>query len=203
VRIISAEFGLIGPEEPVGVYDRLMTDGRARELEPVIAAAFEPFCRSSQIEDLMVLASDVYVAAMVGCWPMLSKGVQIHMPSGSIGRRVSQLRDWLYGEPPGHDNVIVAGQVKFKGKEIVAIGAQVLDFARRQLPNDGAGASRFESWCVPVDDRFVAPKWLVSKLSGVPVGQFRTADALHVLRKLGVEVRRVSPKSHEQNVAKE
>lgn len=179
-----------------------MTDSRARELAPAVTAAFEPFCKSSQIDDLMVLASDVYVSTMANCWPLLGEDVQVHIPSGSIGRRVAQLRDWLYGEPPVHAPVIITGQVRFRGKEITLTSEQVLEVARRELPNDGLKASKFESWCVPVDERVVAPKWLVSKLSGMPVGQFRTSDALNVLRKLGVEVKRVPSAGQEHDVAK-
>ena len=53
-----------------------------------------------------------------------------------------------------------------------------------------------------IDDRAVAPKWLVSRLSGVSVGAFRTSDAVKVLRGLGVEVRRVLNNGHEVRVAK-
>jgi hypothetical protein len=202
VRILSAEFGLIGPEEHVGLYDRRMTDCRARELEPAVTAAFELFWRSNEINDLMLLTSKVYALAMTKCWSFLSDDVQIHTPSGSIGRRVAQLHDWLYGEPPSV-SVVVSGHVKFRGTSISVTSDEVLALARSELPNDAEKAAKFESWCVPIDERSVAPKWLVSKLSGVPVSGFRTADALHVLKKLGVEVKRVPPRNHERNVAKE
>jgi hypothetical protein len=202
VRIISAEFGLLAPQDRVGLYDRRMTPQRAEELEPAVRAAFQPFVQTIRFDDLMVVASDIYVAAMTNCWPMLEASVTVHVPSGSIGRRVSQLRDWLYGEPPEQAPVAVLGRVTFKGTEIVLSDEQVLDEARKGLADDGLKAAKFESWCVPVGERVVAPKWLVSRLSGVPVSAFRTAEALTVLRKLGVEVKRVVARRHERNVGK-
>lgn len=193
IRILSAEFGLIAPDENISFYDRRMTKSRADELQPAITASFEPFWKSNQIDDLMVVASSHYVEALAGCFLMVSDGVTVNVTSGSIGRQVSVLHDWLHGGPPTIADAGRIKDVKFRGKIIQQTAAEVLDVARREYPGDLRMASRYETWCVHVDDHLVAPKWLVSKLTGFPVGQFRTADALSVLRKLGVEATRVPP----------
>ncbi len=195
---------MIGLDEPIAWYDRPMTQQRAAELQPAVAAAFEPFCETNAFDAMMVLASGDYMFAMAKCWALLKEDVRVVVPTGSIGGRVSQLREWLYGQPPA---AAMTGQVnatvRFKGKDVGATASEVFAIARRELPQDRKNAFRFETWCVPVDDRFVAPKWLVSRLSGVPVSAFRTADAISLLRKLGVEVKRVPPQTHERSIAKD
>ena len=199
VKIISAEYGLIDLHVPIRHYDRRMTKSRAEELRDDVAAGIAPMCRSHAITNVMVWASDPYRSAMDGCWPSLTNSVQLHVASGSIGRRVSHLREWLYGQPPCTENLQVEGRAVLRGVEVNATVADVVAVARRG--KDDTRASRFETWYVPVDERKVAPKWLVSKLTGLPVADFRTADALVVLSKLGVAVERVSM-DHEQMTKK-
>ena len=46
----------------------------------------------------------------------------------------------------------------------------------------------YQVWYVQVDDQQVPPKWLVSKLTGLPVNAFHTNEARRVLHQLGIEV---------------
>jgi hypothetical protein len=67
---------------------------------------------------------------------------------------------------------------------------EVLAVARRGLAAEIAAARRYQSWYVSVDADRVAPKWLVSQLTGLPVSCFATDEARRVLARLGVEVER-------------
>lgn len=67
---------------------------------------------------------------------------------------------------------------------------QTLEAARGALAENWGNPKRYESWCVLVDGQPVAPKWLVSRITRLPVGSFTTDEARRLLTRLGVEVRR-------------
>jgi hypothetical protein len=52
-------------------------------------------------------------------------------------------------------------------------------------------STNYQSSFVLVDGQRVAPKWLVSQLTGLPVNSFHTGDARRVLQQLGIEVRSI------------
>jgi hypothetical protein len=66
-----------------------------------------------------------------------------------------------------------------------------MELARQGLTNDPHGAHRYRDWYVLVDGQPVAPKWLVSRISGLPAHAFDAAGARRVLLALGVSLERV------------
>ncbi|RUR72632.1 hypothetical protein PCC6912_61890 [Chlorogloeopsis fritschii PCC 6912] len=67
----------------------------------------------------------------------------------------------------------------------------MLDVAYQALQTDDQEFTRFQSWYVDVGTNRVAPKWLVSQLTGLSVRDFTTKEALRLLAQLGIEVKRV------------
>jgi hypothetical protein len=63
--------------------------------------------------------------------------------------------------------------------------------ACRALAKGEGNPGSYQSWYVPVDGHKVAPKWLVSQLTGLPASAFVTDEARRVLAQLGVKVIRV------------
>jgi hypothetical protein len=57
---------------------------------------------------------------------------------------------------------------------------------RRVLANESAAMPDPQVWCVMVDGVAVPVKWLVSRLTGVPVQAFNTSQARAVLARLGM-----------------
>ncbi|HUV93640.1 MAG TPA: hypothetical protein VMX14_02255, partial [Anaerolineae bacterium] len=80
---------------------------------------------------------------------------------------------------------------RLRGVEISVCPEQVLDKARSALAERRGNPDDFRSWYVQVDDRRVAPKWLVAVLTGLPVADFITDEARRALERLGVQVVRV------------
>lgn len=72
---------------------------------------------------------------------------------------------------------------------------QVTDVPRRnshRIPQRGNREfANFQSWYVVVGTERVAPKWLVNQITGLPVNNFSTKEALRLLVQLGIEVNRV------------
>lgn len=77
------------------------------------------------------------------------------------------------------------------GVPITLSRAAVLDAARAGIAAGDPGVQRFRDWYVLVDGQRVAPKWLVSAISGLPTTMFDASNARRVLLALGIDVERV------------
>ncbi|GEO06159.1 hypothetical protein AAE02nite_38230 [Adhaeribacter aerolatus] len=198
--ILSAEHSLIAADELIGNYDRKMTLVRARELQPLVEEKLNGLIqrKTELLQEVMVCMSNNYLEALnPSQLNRLTGYVQESEPKiihtqGSIGKQVSNLYEWLYQAPPPEiDATGLAQIITFHGKEIKYNVNEILHIAFIKAKEDPIGAARFESWFVPIGELRVAPKWLLSILTGVPVGQFRTLDARKILTQLGVEIKRI------------
>jgi hypothetical protein len=96
IYVISAEFGLIGADEPIPTYDRRMTAARAQEIRPQVVARLHQVLRANACDDILVSAGEAYRAALRGYERALPEGATVTISAGAPGRRVAQLRAWLY-----------------------------------------------------------------------------------------------------------
>ena len=69
--------------------------------------------------------------------------------------------------------------------------AQVFDIARCALANRQGDPTNYLSWYILVDGQRLAPKWLVSQLTGLQVSTFQAREARNVLQHLGIGVHHV------------
>ncbi len=195
VMVLSAEHGLIPQDMPIAAYDRKMTPARARELRPLVLAELGRVSASRRPAETLVFAGRQYLLALHTDDSLLPREASIKFCAGAMGRKLADLHDWLHGAPPQlryNANMLVEGNgARIRGIEVSLTPEQVLGAAVDALAEGWGNPERYESWCVPVHGHCVAPKWLVSRISGLPVGAFTTDDARRLLARLGVEVRRV------------
>lgn len=99
IRIVSAEFGLIAPEQYIPNYDRKMTLARALELAPEVAGAVRALLRAAvdggaPYDEVVVVMGETYRAALpaAGTWPGPATPVELR---GGIGVMLGALRQWL------------------------------------------------------------------------------------------------------------
>jgi hypothetical protein len=201
VHVLSAEFGLIPDDHPVPPYDQTMTDARADELRAEATARLAELLGRGP-EAVCLALSQRYLRALAGWEGLVPPGVAATVTDGPLGTKLGQLRAWLEGRvwapPPEQPERLVAGEhprgAATVGRVRIALTRdEALARARQALEEDGAGAERYRDWCVLIDGRPVAPKWLVSLLSGLPVSAFSTPDARRALLALGFDVERVRP----------
>lgn len=192
VYVLSAEFGLIPADQPIPDYDRRMTPERAKELQPSVLDRVKRLLnRDGPYREVFVHLGREYQLALQGWEKLIPHGVIVRTAEGSVGARQGHLFDWLYGFPPPIPVTEKRGEAKLLGTEIKLTPQEVLEVARQALHHDGQAAARFHTWFVQVDDQRVAPKWIVSKLTGLPVSAFTTEQARRLLAALGIEVLRV------------
>jgi hypothetical protein len=194
VYILSAELGLLPHTQPILAYDRLMTAQRACELQPIVCGELQRVLMARQYGELFLCMSHNYLRALEGCDTPVSAGLSVQVATCNRGQQLSRLHDWLYGAPPAQSEVaeisIQQGKARIRGIEVELAPEQVFDVARRALATNPGGAPRYHVWYVMVDNQRVSPKWLVSQLTGLPVGAFVTDEARRVLARCGVKVER-------------
>lgn len=194
VLILSAEYGLISQDSPITAYDRKMTPARARELRLMVLAALDRMTAFRSMSETLIFAGRQYLPALNIDDVSSLQNTTVKVCAGAMGRKLAELHDWLYGDPlrlSYNSNMSAEGNgARIRGVQVVLTPEQVFEAATDALSEGWGNPERYESWYVPVNGRCVAPKWLVSRISGLPVGTFTTDDARRLLARLGVEVRR-------------
>jgi hypothetical protein len=192
IYILSAEYGLISAKETISYYDRKMTPQRASTLKRKVFTHLEKISTEKTIDQLFIHAGQTYLDAL-GSFQDIFPDIETKIPVGPPGSRLSALWRWLRidletfsgGEK---DNRQIATDASIRGKIISNTPEQIFEVARKALTIDKEKSANFHSRYVEIDDRRVAPKWLVSQLTDLPVRRFHTNEAIRVLERLGIEV---------------
>lgn len=198
VLILSARWGLIAGDTLLPSYEQRMSSRRAGELRGDVTARLREFLTPQHCEVFMSM-SEIYFQAVNVQELSQINGAEIFAMQGGRGRRLAALYDWLHGAPPPKPKTVrqlsskgQRGNLRLRGVEIECDKGRALALARQALPQEATVATRINSWYVQLGRSRISPKWLVSKISGLPVNSFVTDEARRVLAQLGVEVRRAS-----------
>ncbi len=192
IYILSAEFGLISAKYLIPDYDCCMTRQRAQMIRPVVMDKLKNLLTGAcRFQELFICLGRDYRPALEGWEAFVRQDMAVHVAWGTIGMRQSQLYEWLYGTPPSAYTPSKSEKPSFHGMAVELCPQQIFEIARQGLRESSRMATFHHMWYIPVDGQRVAPKWLVSRLTGLPVRSFRTEDARRLLAELGIEVRRV------------
>lgn len=195
VLILSAEHGLIPADLPIATYDRKMTIARARELRPQIIADLERLIASWSPLETLICSGKQYLPALPAADVSSVSRLNVRVCTGPLGKKLAELHDWLHGSPPKlrYNPAMLAegNRARIRGVEVTLTSQQVFDIAGEALSEGWGDPEHYQSWCVPINGSCIAPKWLVSRISGLPVSSFTTDDARRLLVQLGVEVKRI------------
>nr|WP_275974366.1 DUF6884 domain-containing protein [Argonema galeatum] len=193
IYILSAKFGLISSEYLIPDYDRRMTKTHSRQLQPEVIAKFEEILNVKSYQKLCLCLGRDYFLALDKYDILIKSGLSVRIATGSLGKKLATLHDWLYGKPPElaiGQAIALQGKACLKRIEVAMTPAQVLDVARQALAEGKGNPASYQSWYVLVGDRRVSPKWVVSLLTGLPVSDFHSSAARRMLQQLGVEIYR-------------
>ncbi len=98
VVILSAEFGLIRDDELIPDYDRFMSRERALQLRPGVMDRLGEFVSEITPTTMLISAGKTYMKALPDLETASLHGMAVNVADGSIGKKLSKLRDWLYGD---------------------------------------------------------------------------------------------------------
>lgn len=195
IFILSAKFGLIPHNQPIPNYDQRMTQLRAQELHPSVMSELGHIFSSRSYQRVCICMGRDYLVALDGYNTLALSEMSIKVAVGAPGHKLAQLHYWLYGKSSSkRSNMQVTtskGKACIRGIKVVMTPTEVLDIARRALVEGYGEPTNYQSWYVLVDDERVAPKWLVSQMTGLPVSTFQSHEARNVLQHLGIGVYRV------------
>lgn len=205
IRILSAQFGLLCHDTPIPEYDHRMTLQRAQELRERVSTELTDVVRARSYRELCICAGRDYLRVIEGvCFP-IGPDLSIQVIEGGQGAKLAGLYNWLYAEqstyaspappivpmdlsvPPSN---IIKNKPHIGGVYINLTHSEAIEVAREALSKGLGEPHRYHSWYVLLDGQRVAPKWLVSALTGLPVSAFATSAARRVLNYLGIEVYR-------------
>jgi len=195
VRILSAKFGLIPADHSLPYYDCRLTKDQSEKLYPQVIRELATVLSSKSYTNLLICLGRDYLEVIHGYEAITPSELAVYVATGGIGRKLSILHDWLYGDWSRLLKERRLGSTKsavsIRGVKVTLTPEQIHDVVRQTISTNIQRATQYQSWYVQVDDQRVAPKWLVSLITGLPVSNFVTDDARRVLTRLGVVVKRV------------
>ena len=195
VKTLSAKYGLISTDYSLPYYDCRITKEQSEILHRQVIPELETVFSSRTYTNLLICLGKDYLKAIYGYEAIIPQGITVQIAIGGMGRKLSILHDWLYSDLSSLQNpqlsALPKGSACIRDVEVKLTPDQILDVARLAISKGERNTTRYQSWYVPIDDQQVAPKWLVSQITGLPVSNFVTDEARRVLTQLGVEVKRV------------
>lgn len=191
IYVLSAKYGLIPSDELIPDYDQKMTAERSRQLQLEVIAKFEDILNVKSYQKLCLCLGRDYFLALDKYDMLLKSGLAVQIATGSLGKKLTTLHDWLYGKPSelaiGEASTLT-GKACLKGIEVTMTPTEVLDVARQALAYGKGNPTSYQSWYVLVDEQRVSPKWVVSLLTELPVRDFHSSAARRMLQQLGIRV---------------
>ena len=200
--VLSAAYGLISANAMIPWYDQTMTEKRADELHHTTLQHLCALLNHSGYDQCCLGLSQLYLRALVGWQVCVSTTIQVTVANGALGEKLGQVKSWLLSETrtPTIPPTRLAAPMNPRGRAIVAgvsiegSREDVFEIARAGLRDAAEGIQRYRDWYVLVDGQPVAPKWLISKLTGRSTSEFSADAARRGLLALGVDVEHVDPR---------
>ena len=95
VYILSAAYGLIASDLPILFYDQKMNMSRVCELQPQVKTTLSSILQNDYASICFVLG-DTYLKTFEGLYDSIPKLVEFIVTYGSIGKKQTQLKKWLW-----------------------------------------------------------------------------------------------------------
>ncbi|GAB4323308.1 MAG: hypothetical protein Kow0091_30650 [Geminocystis sp.] len=192
IFILSAKFGLISSDYLIYDYEQKLTKKRSQELQPIVNQQFCELLQSNLYKRCLLCMSQNYLQVFRNYQNNIPQDLTLTVASGTIGRQLSVLYQWLYSKPPEYlhtprENTI-KGKATLKGIEVNLTEAEILAIARQGLIEKKGQPYNYQTWYILIDDQKISPKWLVSQLTGLPVSSFHSIRARQILQQLGIQI---------------
>ena len=197
IYILSAKYGLIRHQTSIPYYEQKLRNDRIEELKESISKQKRNiFSETQKRNSFFINLGKTYLQVFEPVFEEQIKNSNTTFASGSSGKRLAEMYDWLYGEKSSLRNeqteVELERKVFIQGVQLCATETEVRALVQKEIKQNGRkGIQNYQSWFVPIDNLKVSPKWLISRLTGLPVGKFHSDQARKVLQKLGIKVQRV------------
>jgi len=194
VYILSARHGLIDSKTPILPYDQKMTPARAAELHTDILRKAQQKLALSDCAEIFLAMGQTYLLALDGLETLLSENTKLVIASGSAGKKLTELRNWLWGISPAtslvEEKAVVSSAEKvtvvLRGHTLALTTAEAIENLKTGLTLAPSASRQLRSWYIEIAGEKISPKWAAQYLFGVPVGDFSADEARRALRRMGL-----------------
>lgn len=193
IYIISAKFGFIPFDAPIPYYDQKMDLCRAYRLRTENTSKIVQACKKNRIKKVIICVSQIYLSS-IDTEFLEKENLVVEVAKGPPGKRLAFLYKAVYGHERPKDKISdqkVTGKAFLKGFSIELSTPDIFAKIEEFLKDSGGDEDNFLYWYVPYRNKKIAPKWLVSNLTGLHVSCFSSDESRRVLRQLGVPVEKV------------
>jgi hypothetical protein len=97
MRILSAKYGIVDPDEPIEYYDQQMTADRAEELRPTVTETLCQLVSENDYERVVVNTGEVYSQALDEFLQQVDVRVET-IDGDGIGTKGKLLKEYVRGE---------------------------------------------------------------------------------------------------------
>jgi hypothetical protein len=196
IYVLSAKFGLINVQKPIGVYDQLMTPQRASQLKHEITRQVRELILPHNYSEIFLSMGKNYLMALGDMGQVVGSGTRVKVAAGGSGRKLTELKSWLSGkvppppssspEPEATGAQSTAQTVVLRGSTVKMTPLEAIRFLQLGIQQEPNSARKLHSWYVNVSGDKIGPKWAAAYLFQVPVSQFSADEARRALRGLGL-----------------
>ncbi len=191
VFILSAKFGLIPDSKQIPNYDLRMTAKQVNKWKEPTLNELKQILNDKQYHEFFISMGKDYLSVLDGYESLICTNLNVTVSQGSMGRKLTELRNWLYEDISKLTNnqtkIVNQGKASLRGINIELTSEQILKKINQALTKE-CNIPKFQTWYVQVGNQQVPIKWVVSLLTGLSVSAFHTNEAKRVLQKLGIEV---------------
>ena len=108
-----------------------MTHQRAKELKQPVLSALKQVLTRKRYEDLFLSIGKDYLRVLNGYEPLVPNNLKVIVSRGVMGRKLAELRNWLYkgvSESPNiQTKVVQQGKAYLRGIEIALTPQQIME----------------------------------------------------------------------------
>ena len=97
VLILSAKYGLIESDYPIEDYECKMTEGRALILQSEVSSSLDLHLCRKDYREIFINLGKTYLIAIELSDGIRMAGQSVLYPTGGIGSKMSQMKQWLRG----------------------------------------------------------------------------------------------------------
>lgn len=98
ILILSAKYGLIRPEDMIEWYDLRMTRDQASLLRPSNQAKLLKLLSTKSYDEVLLNVGRDYLLAMDGLNSYFDGKLDIIIPQGGIGKKMSEMKKWVLSQ---------------------------------------------------------------------------------------------------------
>lgn len=196
IYILSAKYGLLSQTTQIPFYDQKLNKSSQKEFIENVLYQAEQIFSSINSNEFFVNLGSLYLRFFNPVIKKISQSNSLVLTAGASGKRLAEMHDWLYrnNSPLLNEQIpkSLEKEVFIKGIRLQTNEEEIRDIVRREIAANGSrDLQNYHSWFVPIDNLKISPKWLISKLSSLPVGNFHSDQARKLLQRLGIKVKRV------------